>query len=157
MTTATARRAAEYAALATLRDLFPIGSTVQTKVLHVSRSGMLRSFAVLVPTDAGSIRDVSRLVATVIGARVHTPTGGVSMGGCGMDMGYALAYSLSRALYRDGFPCTGIRPGGPGAPCPSNDHVNERMAVYTLGSEADPYNPGRMHSDPGYALSHRHI
>lgn len=147
MTTATARRAAEYAALATLRDLFPIGSTVQTKVLHVSRSGMLRSFAVLVPTDAGSIRDVSHLVAAAIGARVHTPTGGVSMGGCGMDMGYALAYSLSRALYRDGFPCTGR------TDCPSNDHVNER----SRSPYATACNPGRMHSDPGYALTHRHI
>jgi hypothetical protein len=149
VTTTTTRKAERQAqtdaAIASLRELFPIGSTVHTKLLHVSRSGMLRSFAVLVP-EGGTVRDVSGLVARVIGARLHQPTGGVAMGGCGMDMGFALTYSLARALYRDGFPCTGQDWHGAN-PCPSNDHSN---------GDRD-YIAGRLHSDPGYALTHRHV
>jgi hypothetical protein len=143
----TERQAQTDAAIASLRELFPIGSTVHTKLLHVSRSGMLRSFAVLVP-EGNSIRDVSGLVARAIGARLHQPTGGVAMGGCGMDMGYALTYSLARALYRDGFPCTGSDGyHSEGVRCPSNDHSN---------GDRD-YTAGRLHSNPGYALTHRHV
>lgn len=161
--TATARKITERdAARAALRELFPIGSTVSTKLLHVSRSGMLRSFAVLV-SEAGEVRDVSRMVAEVIGAKIHKPTGGVAMGGYGMDQGYTLAYSLGRALYSDaleaerGIPAEGRPPfrciGGHGAYCPSNDHTNERSRAPYVSD----YSVNRVHSDAGYALSHRHI
>jgi hypothetical protein len=141
------------AARTTLREMFPVGSTVHTQLLHVSRSGMLRSVAVLY-ADGDGIRDVSGLVARATGSRLHQPTGGVSMGGAGMDMGFALVYNLAHALYPDGQPCTGSDGYGigDGPRCTSNDHVNERGDAYR-----DGFRVGRVHSDSGYALSHRWI
>jgi len=60
------------------------------------------------------------------------------VGGAGMDMGYHVVYNLARTLFADGFACVGEG-------CPSNDHSN---------GDRD-YTPGRLHSDPGYALRHR--
>ncbi|MEU7814108.1 hypothetical protein [Pseudonocardia sp. NPDC049154] len=131
------------AAIKQLRDLFPIGSTVRTVLRHVSRSGMTRAISII---DADG-DDVSYLVARATGDRIDNRYGGIKVGGCGMDMGFALVYGLARTLYRDGFPCSGEQ-SGPNR-CPANDHANEwRNPDWT---------PGRMHSDPGYALSHRWI
>lgn len=142
-------------AAATLREIFPIGSTVTTSSQHTSRSGMYRVIRVLVGSADGGVRDVSGLVSTATGMKWDDRHYGVGVGGCGMDMGYHIVYSLSRVLYRDGFPCTGVKDwttdaNGNRTRCPSNDHVNER------GDERD-YTPGRMHSDPGYALQHRWV
>ena len=154
MTSTRTRNEQRDAAREALRELYPVGSTVHTKLLHVSRSGMLRSIAVLYPTPAGTIRDVSGLVARAIGSKLHSPTGGVAMGGCGMDMGFALVYSLGRALYPDGQPCNGSDGYeiGTGPRCTSNDHSNERGDAYRAG-----FRKGRLHSDSGYALSHRWV
>jgi hypothetical protein len=46
---------------------------------------------------------------------------GIIMGGCGMDMGFHLVYSLSSILYRNGYRCLGKG-------CPSNDHANDHGA-----------------------------
>jgi len=51
-----------------------------------------------------------------------------------MDMGFHLVYSLSRALYPDGFACVGDY-------CPSNDHSN-----------GQPKDLRSHHRDGGYAL-----
>ncbi len=138
------------AAITEARALFPVGSTVSTVCTHVSSSGMLRTFRVIVGRADGSVRDVTGLVARAGGFKIHR-NGDIAMGGAGMDMGFALTYSLARTLYADGFPCTGVdySNGWRGA-CPSNDHVNER------GDDRD-FTPGRLHSDPGYALTHRHV
>lgn len=126
------------AAIKQLRELFPIGSTVRTVLRHVSRSGMSRAISIIGPDDD----DVSYLVVRATGDRFDSRYGGIKVGGCGMDMGYHLVYGLARTLYRDGFPCAGTS-------CPSNDHSNEwRNPDWT---------PGRIHSDPGYALQHRWI
>ncbi len=128
-----------------LRKEFPIGGVVHTVLRHVSKSGMTRAISV-VAVSGGESYDLSYRVARVLGYKIDPRWGGLKVGGSGMDMGYHVAYSLSRALYSDGFPCTG-EDHGPGR-CPSNDHFNERERNYT---------PGRVHSDPGYALNHRWI
>ena len=92
--------------IAYLRGLFPPGSKVFCTVTRVASSGMsrnIRAFAMIPGTDTHGPepRDVSDAVATVIDAR--SGNGGVTMGGCGMDMGFALVYELSHALYPDGF------------------------------------------------------
>jgi len=56
---------------------------------------------------------------------------GIRVGGCGMDMGFHLIYSLSRILYPNGFDCIGDN-------CPSNDHFNRE--------------DNKHHKDGGYAL-----
>ncbi len=58
----------------------------------------------------------------------------LSVGGCGMDMGFHVVYNLSCALFRDKFQCIGEG-------CPSNDHHN-----------GDRNRKPHLHSDGGYAL-----
>ncbi len=175
-----------------LRTLFPAGSTVSTVLRHRSSSGMSRSISVLHAAADGSITDVTWLVAKATGDKIDNNHGGIKVGGCGMDMGFHLVYSLSRVLYAGAFRCTGIE-SGPGR-CPANDHSNERsrwvrrevttehadpvlyrqaraeghapaVAVTmarrgfeTVREHVEPnYSTDRIHSDAGYALSHRWV
>jgi hypothetical protein len=138
------------AAIEQCRIRYPAGSTVSTVLTHTSSSGMLRTFRVVLGHSDGTVSDATHMVARAGGFKLHR-NGDIAMGGCGMDMGFALAYSLSRTLYADGFECTGVVWGGRDGTqrCPSNDHVNERGP--------GDFTPGRLHSDPGYALNHRHV
>lgn len=112
------------------------GDKVWTVVDHVSSSGMTRWIRCFVVVG-GDLVDVSWLVAPVVQSPLHSRGHlGVERGGCGMDMGFDLVYSLARALWPGGFACVGER-------CPSNDHVN---------GDRD-YTPGHVvHSDGGYAV-----
>lgn len=116
-----------------LRNMLPPGTKVATLVTHVSRSGMARSIRVFAPGDDGHSIDISGSVAHVIGDRFDSTNGGVRVMGCGMDMGFHVVYSLSRALYPHGFECIGDR-------CPSNDHGNRETRT--------------QHPEGGYALRH---
>jgi hypothetical protein len=121
--------------LATLREAIKPGDTVWTKVTHVSRSGMSRNVQAFIIKN-NEPRNISGDVARVMD---HTcnPDLSVKMGGCGMDMGGALVYSLSRVLFRDAFDCIGEG-------CPSNEHSN-----------GDRNRKPHKHSDGGYALRQR--
>lgn len=136
----TQREAEE--ARAQLRELLPPGSTVRTILRHVSRSGMTRAISPVVNGE-----DSTWLVVRAVPGFKFNRNGGVTMGGCGMDMGFALIYHLSHALYPDGFECTGVSEyaddgdGGRIKPCPSNDHSN---------GDRD-YTP-HHHASGGYAL-----
>lgn len=100
-------------AIAELLKFLKPGDTVTTTVLHVSRSGMSRSIMCqAVRTDCDGtpyISDISYLVADAIGSRVDAH-GGVVMGGCGMNMCFAVVYSLGRALFPEGFGILGRHP-----------------------------------------------
>lgn len=144
MSKAQDKRDATARALTTLRELYPIGATVRTMVTYTSKGGTSRNVVVLANGPDGP-QNVSHLVAQVIGARFDSDRRGVRMGGGGMDMAYAVAYSLGRVLYADAFRCIGQSELHR---CPSNDHVNERTSDYTVG---------RLHSDAGYSLRHRPI
>jgi hypothetical protein len=89
-----------------LREMFPPGSTAKTVLRHVAGSGMTRWISVISP----ECEDVSWHVAKVLGVPVNQGRHeGIRRGGCGMDMGFDLVYSLSRRLYPDGFECVGER------------------------------------------------
>lgn len=128
------------------------GDLIQTKVLHVTRSGMQREIGVYVArtTDDGQtyVEDLSWVVAVLTGNRVGDRDG-VVVGGAGMDMGFHLVYSLSRMLYPEGVHCTGsdgYTPSGKRSArkrCNSNDHFNDRSL---------PYRQSIIHKDGGYAL-----
>jgi hypothetical protein len=122
-----------------LREILKPGDTVFTKLISVSRSGMSRVIMPLVIRN-NEPRYLDWKVAKATGYTL-TPTGsgreGVKIGGCGMDMGFALVYRLSSVLFPDGHECIGQG-------CPSNDHSN---------GDRD-YTP-HHHSDGGYALKHR--
>lgn len=91
-----------------LREWFPKGSTVYTILRHVARSGMSRTIGVLAllpGKGTPDFRHPNYAVSVVLGDRLDTSNGrdGVRVSGCGMDMGFDLAYRLGQALYGDGY------------------------------------------------------
>lgn len=148
-----------------LREWLKPGDTVQCILRHKSRSGMSRSISLLAPVG-GDILDLDYNVARALGESIDRSHGGIRMGGCGMDMGFALVYNLSRVLFPDGFGCIGDAKGTPRDAvtrcCPSNDHSNGDRD-YTPHNKAPSarhngdgtVTRGHWHSDGGYALRHR--
>ena len=119
-------------AIAGLRERIKPGDTVQTILRHVSRSGMTRAISPVVNGE-----DISWLVARASDYRVNQKHGGLTVEGCGMDMGFDVVYNLSWVLFKEGFDCIGER-------CPSNSHSN---------GDRD-YTP-HHHKEGGYALKQR--
>lgn len=105
-----------------LRELLHPGDTVYTILRHVSRSGMQRRITpLLLPQgNGGQPHYLDWAVARATGRKLGEREG-VVVGGCGMDMGFELVYTLSRVLFPDGFDCIGKG-------CPANDHVNARRS-----------------------------
>lgn len=148
-----AQQSEREAARETLRKYFPPGSTAYTILRHVSRSGMSRSISVLAMTKDGP-HDVSYLVARLLGDKINRDHYGVKVGGYGMDMGFALVYNMSSALYPEGFGCVGER-------CPASDHANgdrNRTPHGHRGPLYDGTKESLKHwhtTDGGYAVSQR--
>lgn len=150
-------------AIEKLREWVKPGDTVYTILRHVSRSGMSRDISVVLPSVQcdlterleeanGGPKANHRIyflhpnysVAKAIGARLKSGNNdAIVMGGCGMDMGFALVYELSHALYGRGYQCLGK------GKCPSNYHVNHRDHVSC--PEHGPERFDLVHTD-GYAL-----
>lgn len=120
-------------AITRLRALLTPGTTVYTVLRSVSRSGMTRGIDCYLLTQDRP-QWLSRLVAKATDTPFDERHDCLKVGGCGMDMGFAVVYELSSALYPDGFACIGNG-------CPSNDHVN---------GDRD-YTP-HTHTSGGYAL-----
>ena len=107
------------------------GSTVYTNLLHVSRSGMTRDISAHIVIK-GEIVTISGYVARVLGYQ-HRDSGGVRMGGCGMDMGFHLVHSLSYALHGH-----------------KDKNVPAERKCY-------PFSPTRKAYRSGYSINHRWI
>jgi hypothetical protein len=106
--------------------------TVYTVLRSVSRSGMTRHI------DCYIIREnkpycINYEVEEVTKRR-RSKDGSIVVGGCGMDMGFALVYAFSYALWPKGYECSG-------QDCHSNDHFN-----------GDKNYTPHHHSDGGYCL-----
>lgn len=132
-----AQQAERQEAIETLRGWLRPGDTVYTILRHVSRSGMRRVVGVVVMVD-GEPRHPNWLVATACGFTVHPKGDGIIVDGCGMDMGFHLAYELGHTLWPDGFDCPGD------GKCAEGNHWNRETNTYEYG----------RHND-GYALNHR--
>ena len=87
-------------ALARLHEILKPGDTVYTVLRHVSSSGMTRHISVI----AGEYNDITWYVMHALGERRSDKTGGLVIGGCGMDMGFHVVYNLGRAMWPDGTP-----------------------------------------------------
>lgn len=177
-----AQKAERAEAIARMQEWVKPGDTVYTILRHVSRSGMQREIGVvlLLPGDRREEADARHggrtpvdvhpnyPVSVILGARTGKHDG-VVVGGCGMDMGFHLVYTLSRYLYPDGFGCIGEG-------CPSNDHSNGRrdytphtctMGAFPaqhngMGTYAEDRQDGHgveghcnWHRDGGFALRQR--
>lgn len=125
-------------AIARLQKYLKPGDTVHTVLRHVSRSGMSRRIDIYKIEDGEPIY-LTASVADLLGLRCKTHDNGLTVGGCGMDMGFHVVYELSFALYHKNFWCTGEN-------CPSNDHSN-----------GDRNHNSHLHNDGGYALRQRWI
>lgn len=94
----------------TLLSWLKPGDKVYTVLRHVSRSGMSRRIDLyaFVMDDKGEPCKVwlSWHAARVMGYRLGGRSGddGIVTGGCGMDMGFHLVYTLGRYLWPDGTP-----------------------------------------------------
>ena len=120
-----------------LRVLKP-GDLVYTVLRHVSSSGMSRDIS-LVVFDGERKYMLDWSVARVLGLPL-SKNEGVKVGGCGMDMGFHLVYSLGSVLFSgtDGWECIGDN-------CPFNEHFND--------SKTYPRQKGLRHAgDAGYTL-----
>lgn len=111
------------------------GDTIYTSLIHVSRSGMYRVIG-LFHIQNNEPYDISWAAAKLLEGYDERHSG-CKASGCGMDMGFALVYNLSWALFgRDGWECIGEK-------CPASDHVNNWEG---------PRGAGVIHHESGYAL-----
>lgn len=101
-----AQKAEQAEAIAKLREWLKPGDTVYTILDHVSASGMSRAIrVVLLECHDGKpeARHPNWAVGKALDLRHWKRNGreqdALVMGGCGMDMGFALVYNLSSVLY----------------------------------------------------------
>lgn len=114
------------------------GTKVYTVLRRVSASGMTRHISLFIHGKDG-ITDITWQVSRFLGDTINRDTGGIVVGGCGMDMGFNLVYTLSWRLFPNGFKCSGES-------CRSNDHANG----------VNQRRKGLQHKgDGGYALDQR--
>ena len=83
-----------------LLSILSPGSVVYTSLNSVSRSGMSREIS-LYATKDGEIVNITWHAAAALGDKTGK-TGGIKIGGCGMDMGFALVYNLGATLWPNG-------------------------------------------------------
>ncbi len=91
-----------------LRSELPPGTRIFTVLNHVTRSGMTRSIGAhhftISEMDGQPLSHwLSWRIAAVCGFGWDEKREAVKVGGCGMDMGFHLIYTLGRVLYPDGF------------------------------------------------------
>jgi hypothetical protein len=135
----------------TLRELLPPGSTVLCILRSVSRSGMSREISFLTKDH----QNVTGLFA-LVGDYRRGKRDGLTVSGCGMDMGFAVVYDVSRRLYPGGFGIEGEGPLGHEIRPGTKDHAAQavKMGVKFYGRNGDS---SGWDNDGGYALSHRWI
>ncbi len=137
MSKQTKKEAEKQEAKDMLLKLIQPGDTIYTILRHVSSSGMSRRIDVVKLVD-GNYQYLTGYVATLCGYRRHDH-GPLVVSGCGMDMGFAVVYELSRMLFHGNYYCQGKKH------CLSNDHSN--------GDKN--YRKTHKHSDGGYAIRQR--
>lgn len=95
----------EYA-IQRLKEVFKKGDTLFTQLEHVSKSGMTRHIKVRQLKQDCAL-DWTRLVSIALdwkeAKNKYGNPNGIKVGGCGMDMGFHLIYTLSKILFDDGY------------------------------------------------------
>lgn len=93
------------------------GETVYCVLRHVASTGMSRRISFFVMRE-NEPRGIDHIIAGLgcAGARWARKNGmiqdGVYVGGCGMDMGFAVVYDFGRDLFPDGFKVKGVGRNG---------------------------------------------
>lgn len=87
-----------------LKELFKETDLVYYKINHVARSGMSRSISFYVATigkwknDKPVIQNITGWIASIMGKKIDSHNG-ITVSGCGMDMGFHVINNLSIKLY----------------------------------------------------------
>tara|TARA_Y100000004_G_scaffold186334_1_gene237735 strand:+ start:404 stop:721 length:318 start_codon:yes stop_codon:yes gene_type:complete len=93
-------------AIKRLKEEIKKGDTLWTQLNHVSQSGMTRHISVRQIKKDYPL-DWTRLVSIALDWKEAKNRfggyNGIKVGGCGMDMGFHLVYTLSKVLYDDGY------------------------------------------------------
>lgn len=123
--------------------------TVYTKVVHVSKSGMLRHLDTFIIIDNHPMSlnwHIEKLGLFKRGDVDANNADSLRVHGVGMDVGFEVVYNLGLELFGQGKDCT-FKCRGIG--CPSNDHVNDSVKWDRRKLK------GKIHSSGGYALIQR--
>jgi len=91
-------------AIVSLHKYLKPDDTVYTVLRHCSSSGMSRRIDCVIPfineyNGKIDVMDITNWVALATGMKQSNKDGAIIMGGCGMDMGFALVYALSSVMY----------------------------------------------------------
>ena len=93
-------------AIKRLKEEIKKGDTLYTQLNHVSQSGMTRHISVR-QIKINYPLNWTRLVSVALEWKEAKNRfggyNGIKVGGCGMDMGFHLVYTLSSVLYDDGY------------------------------------------------------
>jgi hypothetical protein len=138
---------------AELRKLLKPGDTVHCIIRSVSRSGMSRVISLYVK-QGDDMRNIDSLACDAIGSDVY-PLGrdGLKVGGCGMDMCFAVVYHLSRRLLPDGFGVEGDHPTR-GKLRPVSREAAAKMVALGWTFRGRNGDASGWDDDGGYALRH---
>ena len=100
-------------ALAELHTLLKPSDMVYCVLRHVSASGMSRAIDFFVFRNDRP-HCISGLISEVTSYKRHRKHAGLDIGGCGMDMGFHVVYTLGATMWQAGTPEPhGIRNGEP--------------------------------------------
>lgn len=89
-----------------LRSILKSGDIVYTVLTHVSQSGMSRRIKLFIPStrtwdgeEKPVIQNITWQVCKALDYKQSNSDDALVVGGCGMDMGFHLVYSLGRVLF----------------------------------------------------------
>ena len=149
----------DYAA-SELRKILKPGDTVYTLVRHVSASGMSRDisfYVALIDSDKKPyLRNIDCLMGDVC-ALPDGKSGGLRVGGCGMDMCFHSVYTLGHYLFPNGFGIAGKYPDGKASPRPANKGIAARYVKKGVVFHGRNGDPTGWDNDGGYALTHSNL
>lgn len=93
-------------AIGYLKESVKEGDEIYCILRHVSASGMSRVIQLIQPVCKEGKPDLYSLgwnAAKALGYNYNRDKEGIRIGGCGMDMGFALVYELSQTLFGNGY------------------------------------------------------
>ena len=86
-------------AIKELKTILRPNDEIHCILRHVSKSGMLRHIGF---RSQRKNRDITWLISNALDMPVNKDGDGLKVSGCGMDMGFAVVYDMSSALWPKG-------------------------------------------------------
>lgn len=144
-------------ALTRVRAWIKPGDTLYTILRHVSSSGMSRDISLVYikpnAKEGQAIYDLDYNAQMILGYPAPKRGSGLRVGGCGMDMGFHMVYTLSRYLFPDGFGEVGEKGNKkkrPKTKVEAEKMVKEGWEFYGRNGDKSGWD-----NDGGYALKHK--